>query len=272
MKQRARPAQRRQPVQRRRRRDRLCRRPPAHPRRRAARSAERHLFGMFAIMAALLSPQQDRARVSSSIVAMYEAMLTLIPEAVIDLTLNDADPKRIGNRDRFKAPHGIYPLPRRRIPGSRSASTATRTGRAACAARSGRTGLARRSALCRCRRTAQPTSARSTLAVEGWTRRSASATRRGQAAGRRRGGRSGAALSTNCSMTRSSRRTAASSPSIIRRRGRTASSACRGRWTALASNTAARRCSASTPTKFSPDCSASSEADYARLEADGVLT
>jgi len=41
-------------------------------------------------------------------VAMYEAMLTMIPEAVIDLTLNDVDPKRIGNRDRVHAPHGIY--------------------------------------------------------------------------------------------------------------------------------------------------------------------
>jgi len=41
-------------------------------------------------------------------VAMYEAMLTMIPEAVIDLTLNDVDPKRIGNRDRIHAPHGIY--------------------------------------------------------------------------------------------------------------------------------------------------------------------
>ena len=45
---------------------------------------------------------------------MYEAMMTLIPEAVIDLTLNDAEPQRAGNRDRQKAPHGIYPLPRRR--------------------------------------------------------------------------------------------------------------------------------------------------------------
>lgn len=41
-------------------------------------------------------------------VAMYEAMLTMIPEAVIDLTLNDKDPKRIGNRDRIHAPHGLY--------------------------------------------------------------------------------------------------------------------------------------------------------------------
>lgn len=41
-------------------------------------------------------------------VAMYEAMMTLIPEAVIDYTLNGNEPKRIGNRDVAKAPHGIF--------------------------------------------------------------------------------------------------------------------------------------------------------------------
>ena len=40
--------------------------------------------------------------------AMYEAMMTLMPEAVIDLDLNGRDPVRVGNRDRLKAPHGIY--------------------------------------------------------------------------------------------------------------------------------------------------------------------
>lgn len=41
-------------------------------------------------------------------VAMYEAMLSFIPEAVIDFTLNGQEPERIGNRDALKAPHGIY--------------------------------------------------------------------------------------------------------------------------------------------------------------------
>ena len=40
--------------------------------------------------------------------AMYEAMLTLIPQAVIDYSLNHRDPVRMGNRDRARAPHGIY--------------------------------------------------------------------------------------------------------------------------------------------------------------------
>ena len=34
--------------------------------------------------------------------------MTLIPEAVIDLSANDRDPVRRGNRDPMKAPHGIY--------------------------------------------------------------------------------------------------------------------------------------------------------------------
>ena len=65
-------------------------------------------YGMFAIMAAL--HHRNRTGQGQFIdLAMYEAMMTLIPEAVIDVTLNDADPKRTGNRDKLKAPHGIYP-------------------------------------------------------------------------------------------------------------------------------------------------------------------
>ena len=40
--------------------------------------------------------------------AMFEGMLSLIPQAVIDLTLNGRAPERIGNRDHRKVPHGIY--------------------------------------------------------------------------------------------------------------------------------------------------------------------
>ena len=64
-------------------------------------------YAMFAIMAAL----HHRRRTGEGQfidLAMYEAMLTLVPEAVIDLTLNGVEPKRGGNRDRLKAPHGIY--------------------------------------------------------------------------------------------------------------------------------------------------------------------
>jgi crotonobetainyl-CoA:carnitine CoA-transferase CaiB-like acyl-CoA transferase len=64
-------------------------------------------YSGFAAMAALY--HRNRGGKGQFVdVAMYEAMLTMIPEAVIDFTLNDADPKRIGNRDRINAPHGIY--------------------------------------------------------------------------------------------------------------------------------------------------------------------
>ena len=64
-------------------------------------------YGNFAIQAALI--ERNRTGRGQFIdLAMYEAMMTLIPEAVIDLTLNGRDPVRIGNRDRVKTPHGIY--------------------------------------------------------------------------------------------------------------------------------------------------------------------
>ncbi len=42
-------------------------------------------------------------------VTMTEAVTTLIPEAVIDYTLNGREAERVGNRDRAKAPHNVYP-------------------------------------------------------------------------------------------------------------------------------------------------------------------
>lgn len=65
-------------------------------------------YAAFAILTALEHREQT-GHGQYVDVAMYEAMLTLIPEAVIDLTLNGAEPRRVGNRDRQKAPHGIYP-------------------------------------------------------------------------------------------------------------------------------------------------------------------
>lgn len=64
-------------------------------------------YGAFAIQAALL----HRARTGEGQFidqAMFESMLALIPEAVLDYTMNGVEPRRTGNRDKAKAPHGIY--------------------------------------------------------------------------------------------------------------------------------------------------------------------
>ncbi len=40
--------------------------------------------------------------------AMFEGMISLIPQAVIDVTMNGRTLERIGNRDHRKVPHGLY--------------------------------------------------------------------------------------------------------------------------------------------------------------------
>ncbi|MBI4233595.1 MAG: CoA transferase [Chloroflexi bacterium] len=40
--------------------------------------------------------------------AMAEGMMTLIPEAMADYSLNGREPQRVGNRDNVKVPHGVY--------------------------------------------------------------------------------------------------------------------------------------------------------------------
>ena len=61
----------------------------------------------WAILAALR--HRDRAGEGQFIDgAMYESLLPLIPQAVIDYTMNKRSPARHGNRDAVKVPHGIY--------------------------------------------------------------------------------------------------------------------------------------------------------------------
>jgi crotonobetainyl-CoA:carnitine CoA-transferase CaiB-like acyl-CoA transferase len=64
-------------------------------------------YSNFAILAALHNRKRT-GRGQFIDLAMYEAMMTLIPEAVINYTLNGIEPQRTGNRDHTKAPHGIY--------------------------------------------------------------------------------------------------------------------------------------------------------------------
>ncbi|HYC47422.1 MAG TPA: CoA transferase [Burkholderiales bacterium] len=64
-------------------------------------------YASFAILSALHHRRQT-GRGQFIDLAMYESLMTLIPEAILDLSLNGRDPARIGNRDRVDAPHGIY--------------------------------------------------------------------------------------------------------------------------------------------------------------------
>lgn len=68
------------------------------------------LGGMYSVFAILAALHHRRRTGEGQFIdlAMYETMLPLIPEAVIDLTLNAVEPVRIGNRDRVAAPHGVY--------------------------------------------------------------------------------------------------------------------------------------------------------------------
>ena len=64
-------------------------------------------YSAFAVMAAIRHCRRT-GQGQFIDVAMYEAMMTLIPEAVIDYSMNGHEPERIGNRDITKAPHGIF--------------------------------------------------------------------------------------------------------------------------------------------------------------------
>lgn len=65
------------------------------------------MYGVFAALGALY--RRSRTGQGEYVeVAMTEAMMTLMPEAIIEHTLNGREPQRVGNGHRFKAPHGVY--------------------------------------------------------------------------------------------------------------------------------------------------------------------
>ncbi|MFN8531987.1 MAG: CoA transferase [Dehalococcoidia bacterium] len=64
-------------------------------------------YALFALLAAIRH-RQITGEGQYIDVAMYEATLSLIPEAVIDLSLNDRDPVRRGNHGSRNAPHANY--------------------------------------------------------------------------------------------------------------------------------------------------------------------
>ena len=64
-------------------------------------------YSVFAILGALF--RRSKTGQGQYIdVSMTEAMMSLMPEAIIDYTLNNREPMRVGNRDPAKAPHGVY--------------------------------------------------------------------------------------------------------------------------------------------------------------------
>ena len=68
------------------------------------------LSGMYGVYSLLLALYQ-RSRTDAGLhidVAMTEAMMSLMPEPIIDYTMNGVMPQRNGNRDRVQAPHGVY--------------------------------------------------------------------------------------------------------------------------------------------------------------------
>ena len=68
-------------------------------------------IGGIYITLALLLALYDRRRTGQSAYvdfSMLEGMLSVMPEPIIDFTLNQREPTRVGNRHASKAPHGIY--------------------------------------------------------------------------------------------------------------------------------------------------------------------
>jgi crotonobetainyl-CoA:carnitine CoA-transferase CaiB-like acyl-CoA transferase len=65
------------------------------------------IFGAFAAMAALAYRHRTGQGVHVD-VALWEALLALMPEGLMDYAMNKTQPERDGNRDRWMAPHGCF--------------------------------------------------------------------------------------------------------------------------------------------------------------------
>jgi benzylsuccinate CoA-transferase BbsF subunit len=65
------------------------------------------IFGAFAALAALAYRQRTGRGVHVD-VALWEALLVLQPEGLMDYAMNNTQPERDGNRDRWMAPHGCF--------------------------------------------------------------------------------------------------------------------------------------------------------------------
>jgi len=65
------------------------------------------VFGAFAAMAALAYRQRTGKGVHVDL-ALWEALLVLMPEGLMDYAMNKTQPERDGNRDRWMAPHGCF--------------------------------------------------------------------------------------------------------------------------------------------------------------------
>lgn len=65
------------------------------------------IFGAFAAMAALAYRQRTGRGVHVDL-SLWEALLVLMPEGLMDYAMNKTQPERDGNRDRWMAPHGCF--------------------------------------------------------------------------------------------------------------------------------------------------------------------
>ena len=65
------------------------------------------IFGSFAALAALAHRQRTGKGVHVD-VALWEALLVLMPEGLMDYAMNKTQPERDGNHDRWMAPHGCF--------------------------------------------------------------------------------------------------------------------------------------------------------------------